>query len=153
LVVVTLAVPDGVQPLRFPVSKPPFTIPPPPPGDVTVRETAVEWVALAPEPVTVSVYVPAAAVPVVTVNVEPEPELTDVGLNDADAPAGTPVTDRVTVCDDPWIVAVEMLLFPVPPCWMLSDEGNALIEKSFVMLADAVKPAVAFGVPRPVGPS
>jgi hypothetical protein len=47
--------PLAVQPER-PLSKPPFTTPPPPPeGAMTVNETLVECVALAPVPVTVTV--------------------------------------------------------------------------------------------------
>ena len=50
---VTAAAPAVVQPLRFPVSKPPLTIP----GAVPdiVKETFTEWVALVPVPVTVTV--------------------------------------------------------------------------------------------------
>ena len=50
----TVATPVVVQPLSVPVSKPPLTMPLPPPLDVTVSETLVVWVAEEPVPVTVS---------------------------------------------------------------------------------------------------
>src|SRR5206468_10819795 len=66
-------------------------------GAVTVNETVVEWVALVPVPVTVIVYVPAAAGPAPSGSVEPRPAVTEVGLREAVAPAGTALGVSVTV--------------------------------------------------------
>ena len=86
--------PAVVQPVKLPVSNPPFTMLA---AVVTVNVTVVVWVALAPVPVTVSVYVPAAAVPAFTVSVLEPPLVTLVGLSDALAPLGAPLTVRFTV--------------------------------------------------------
>src|SRR5439155_1001146 len=58
-------------------------------GAVIVNETVVEWVALAPVPVTVTVYVPGVALPAPSVSVELPPAVTDAGLKEAVAEAGT----------------------------------------------------------------
>ena len=72
---------------------------------------------------------PAAAVPALTVSTELAPAVTDVGLREAVAPAGTPETERVTVPALP-TTAVEMLLEPLVPCARLRLLGLAEIEKS-----------------------
>ena len=66
-------------------------------GAVIVNETVVEWVALAPVPVTVIVYVPGVALPAPSVSVELAPAVTDVGSREAVAPAGTPLVVSDTV--------------------------------------------------------
>jgi hypothetical protein len=86
--------PAAVHPPRVPVSNPPFTMLA---AAVTASETVVAWVALVPVPDTVSVYVPAAAVPALTVSVLEPPLVTLVGLSDALAPLGVPLTVRFTV--------------------------------------------------------
>jgi len=101
-------------------------------GGLTVSVTEVVCVAEVPVPVTVSVYVPAAAVPVFTVSVELPPAVTDVGLSDAVAPLGTPVTERLTVCALPEVTAVEIVLVPEAPCTRLKLVGLAAIEKLLV---------------------
>ena len=53
-VVLALAVPEIVQPLRLPVSNPPFTIPDPP-DEVIASDSVAVWVADAPVPVIVRV--------------------------------------------------------------------------------------------------
>ncbi len=58
---------------------------------------------------------PAAAVPALTVNVDEPPEVTLVGLNEAEAPVGTPLTDRLTVCAEPLVVAVLTVAVPDAP--------------------------------------
>src|SRR6266550_5976387 len=73
-------------------------------GDaVTVKLTEVPCVALVAVPVTVKVYVPGAAVPAPTVSVEAPPAVTDVGLRVAVAPAGVPLTVRLTVSAVPLV--------------------------------------------------
>src|SRR5256885_725372 len=57
----------------------------------SVREMVVLWVALVRVQVAVTVKVPPAAVRARIVSVELPPAVTDVGLNEADAPAGTPL--------------------------------------------------------------
>jgi len=100
-------------------------------GAVTVRVTVVECAALGAVPVTVRVYVPAAAVPAPTVSVELPPVVTEVGLKVAVAPAGAPVTVRLTVSAVPLVTAVEMVDVPLAPCASERLVGLALIEKSF----------------------
>jgi hypothetical protein len=59
------------------------------------------------------------------------PAVTEAGLNEAVAPAGTPEALRLTVCATPEVTAVEMALVPAAPPWTtLSEAGAALIEKS-----------------------
>jgi hypothetical protein len=78
-------------------------------------------------------------VPAFTVSVLLPPAVTEVGLTDALAPAGTPETERFTVCADPDVTAVEMVLVPELPWTRLSDAGDAAIEKSSVTGAVMVK--------------
>lgn len=127
-----------VQPLKEPVSKPPFVMPPPE-AEVIVSDTVVEWVALAPVPVTVRVYVPAAAVPVFTVSVDEPPDVIGLVLKPAVAPLGTPLTLRLTLCADPLVTAVLIVEVPLPPCARDRLLGLALIEKSFVTGAVTVR--------------
>jgi hypothetical protein len=76
-------------------------------GAVTVRPTVVACVAVDPVPVIVSVNVPAAVVDVVaTERIELPPAVTDGGLNVPVAPAGSPLTERLTVCALPDVTAV-----------------------------------------------
>jgi hypothetical protein len=89
---------------------------PPLDGAVTVSETLVVCVAEVPVPVTVTGYVPVAVLePTVMVSVEVPPEATLAGLNDAVAPEGSPLAERPTVCAEPLVVVVEMVLVPEPP--------------------------------------
>src|SRR5256714_14003104 len=78
-------------------------------GAVTVKLTEVLCVALVAAPVTVRVYVPGAAVPAPTVQVEFPPAVTEVGLSVAVAPAGVPLTGRLTVSAGPPVTPVEMV--------------------------------------------
>src|SRR5207253_10075078 len=98
--VTTVAVEATVHPERVPVSKSPLVIPDDA-GAVTVSETFVECVADGAVPLTVRVYEPAAAVPAFTVSVDELPAVTLVGLSEALAPAGTPVTVSITVSATP----------------------------------------------------
>ncbi len=131
LAVVMVAVPVVVQPPRVPVSKPPLMIPPPPPDGLIVKDSVAVCVALEPVPVTVTVYVPvAAAVLVVTVRVDEPPEVTLPGLNEPVAPEGSPLTERLTVCAEPLVVAVLTVEVPLLPWVTVSDVGLSEIEKS-----------------------
>jgi hypothetical protein len=126
-----LVVPVVVHPLKVPVSNPPFVMPVPPAG-LMVNVTFVECVADGAVPVTVTVYVPAEAVPEFRVSVELFPAVTLVGLKLADAPAGTPLADRLIVSADPLVTAVEMVDVPLCPDVTVTLDGLALMEKSFV---------------------
>src|SRR5260370_69422 len=67
-------------------------------ADVTMNVTEVECVAEAPVPVTVTVYVPTGVLaPAVSVSVELLPAVTEKGLKEAVAPAGTPLAERLMV--------------------------------------------------------
>src|SRR3982750_3630403 len=100
--------PEDDQPVREPLSKPPFTTPPGGAAAVTASDTVVVCVEDAPVPVTVIVYVPGAVDdPTASVNVDEAPALTDVGLNDAVVPAGTPAAENVTACAEPLVTVVE----------------------------------------------
>jgi len=99
---------------------------------VTVSVTVVLWLALEAVPVTVTGYVPAVVeAPTLNVSVELEPAAIGFGLNEAVAPAGTPVALRVTLSAEPLVTAVEMVDVPLPPWTADTLLGFALIEKSF----------------------
>src|SRR5215831_884674 len=100
-------------------------------GALTVRVTVVVCVADAPVAVTVSAYVLGAAVPALIVRVELPPEVIGVGLNDADAPLGTPLIERETLWALPEVTAVLIALVPEAPWVNVRLFGLALIEKSF----------------------
>src|SRR5258708_4811857 len=65
------------------------------------------------------------------VKVEPPPAVTDVGLNEAVAPAGAPLTLRLTDSAAPLTTAVLMVTGPLAPWTNDRLVGFALIEKSF----------------------
>jgi hypothetical protein len=122
--------PTAVQLDSVPVSKPPFTMPPPL-VEVMVSATVVECVALVPVPVIVSEYEPAAAEDVVAmVSVDDPPEVTEVGLRVAVTPDGAPATESVIVWAEPLTIAVLMVEVPELPAATLTLAGLAEIEKS-----------------------
>lgn len=104
--------------------------------------TAVVCVALAAVPLTVNVYVPGAAVPAPTVSVELPPAVIEVGLSVALAPAGVPVTVRLTVSAVPLVTALEMVDVPLVFWTRERLAGLALIEKSLVTGAVMVNETV-----------
>jgi hypothetical protein len=79
--------------------------------------------------------VPGAAVPAFTVRVALPPAVTDEGFKLAEAPAGAPLTDRLTVSAVPETIAVEMVLLPVPFWFMVSVLGLAAMLKSLEAVA------------------
>ena len=89
---------------------------------------------------------PGAAVPAPTVRVELPPAVTEVGLTVAVAPAGVPLTVRLTVSAEPLVTAVEIVDVPFAPCTSERLAGLALIEKSFVTGAVIVKLTVVLCV-------
>ena len=66
---------------------------------------------------------------------ERPPAVTEVGLKLAVAPAGTPLTDKLTVSAVPETTAVEMVLVPVAFWASVSEAGLAEMEKSFAATA------------------
>ena len=60
----------------------------------------------APAPVTVIVYVPGAAVPAFMVSVDEVPVNTVLDVNEKDAPAGSPLSDKEIGSGLPEITAV-----------------------------------------------
>jgi len=99
-------------------------------GALTVKVTVVVCVADAPVPVTVRAYVLGAAVPALIVRVELPPEVIGLGLNDADAPLGTPLIERETLWALPEVTAVLIALVPEVPWLTVKLLGLAEIEKS-----------------------
>ena len=61
------------------------------------------------------------------------PEVTDVGFRVAVTPLGAPETLRLTVCAEPEVVAVEIVLLVLFPAVTETDAGLALIEKSLTV--------------------
>jgi hypothetical protein len=111
------------------------------PAFVTVSETVVDRERPAPRPVTVSVYVPRGVIvtqfDVVTVRTVELP-VVGVGLNDAVAPAGRPLTENPIESGKlDRVIAIEKV---VPtPCPTLALVGEGASEKLLtVRLAQAV---------------
>jgi hypothetical protein len=102
---------------------------------VIVQLTLVECVADGEVPVTVTVTVPVGvAAPAVKLRVELPPAVTLGEDKLADAPAGSPLTDRVTVSAAPLVTAVAIVVdAAAPPCTDETLAGLALIEKSFAV--------------------
>jgi hypothetical protein len=76
--------------------------------------------------------VPGAAVPALVVRVGLPPAATEVELRFAVAPAGAPLTERLTVPALPEVTAVLIVLVPDEPWTTESVDGVAAIEKSLV---------------------
>jgi hypothetical protein len=68
--------------------------------------------------------------PTVRVSVELAPAEIGLGLKPALVPEGTPVALKLTLCAEPVVTAVEMVLVALPPWEALTLLGFALIEKS-----------------------
>ena len=63
-------------------------------------------------------------------SVELPPAVTELGLNDAVVPEGTPLAESATLSAEPLMTAVEMVDVVLPPCTAETLLGFALIEKS-----------------------
>ena len=97
---------------------------------------------------------PAVAETVLTVSVEELPAVTEEGLSEAVAPEGAPLTDSATLCAEPEVTAVEMVLVTEAFCTTLRLLGLAEMEKSLggggaVIVSDRVVEWVLL-VPVPV---
>ena len=64
------------------------------------------------------------------VSVDEPPAVTEAGLNDAVAPAGRPLAEKVTVCAEPLVTAVETVVETEPPGLTEPAVGEAATEKS-----------------------
>ena len=71
-----------------------------------------------------------APLPTLKVSVELPPAVMVGGLNEAVAPAGTPLAPSVTVSAEPLVTAVEMVDVALPPWTADTLAGFAPIEKS-----------------------
>ena len=103
-----------------------------------------------PVPVIRIVYAPTAAVPAFTVSVADPPEMMDEGLMLAVAPKGSPVTERLTVCAIPEVIAVKMVAVPDVFCSRLSVSGLTDMEKSLITGAVTVRTTFVEWVVVPV---
>lgn len=84
-------------------------------------------------PETVTVYVPAGVLAeVLMVSVEEPPEVTVAGLNEAVAPDGRPLAERLTDWADPLVVAVDTVAVAEPPGATDPEVGETETEKSLV---------------------
>src|SRR2546428_12973555 len=99
---------------------------------VTVSVPVAVCVGLGALPVAVTEYGPGAVgAPTLRVSVEPPPAVVVGGLNEAVAPAGTPLALSVTVSAEPLVTAVEIVDVALPPWTADTLVGLAPIEKSF----------------------
>lgn len=73
---------------------------------------------------------PGVALPAPMLKVEEFPAVTEVGLSDAVAPEGCPLTDSEMVPAEPEATPVEMALVPEFPWTRLRLVGEAEMEKS-----------------------
>ena len=104
----------------------------PPPAEVTVSVSGVDRVRPPPLALTLTLYVPAAVdAPTAIVRADdPEPGAAmDDGLKLAVAPEGRPLADNETAELKPPVTDVVIAEFPEPAAGILSDAGNAPIER------------------------
>jgi hypothetical protein len=64
--------------------------------------------------------------------VEDPPPGAGIGFGEkpAVAPEGSPLDDSVIAALKPFATAVEMVVWPLEPCWIDTDEGEAEMVKS-----------------------
>jgi hypothetical protein len=106
-----------------------------PPEVLTDREKLVLCVADVPVPVIVIGYVPAWVVDaVLRVSVDEPPDVTEVGLKEADTPAGRPDAESATVCAEPEVTVVETVVVVDCPAVTVPAVGLSEMEKSFVLV-------------------
>lgn len=67
---------------------------------------------------------------VVTVSVDEPDPVTEVGTNDAEVPAGTPLTEKLTVSVNPFNAPTDTVYEALPAGGVDCDEGDAEMEKS-----------------------
>src|SRR5690242_8612065 len=92
-------------------------------------------VAEVPLPVIVIVYVPAGVALAVEIDrVDGLPLVTDVGLNEAVAPDGSPLAEKLTVCAAPEVTTVFTVVEVPLPAATEPDDGLSEIEKSLLVV-------------------
>src|SRR5262245_25398501 len=137
-----------------PFSNPGFPISCWVPEDLTVRLMEAECVVPPPVAVTVRVWAPTVAVePADMVSVaDPEPGAAiDEGLKPAVTPEGRPEADNDKAELKPPEIVLEIVELPEAPCEIVSDDGDAAIEKSGTAADVTVSPSVVVWVfPPPV---
>ena len=100
-------------------------------GGFTTKVTAVECTRLPLVPVMVSVKVPDGVVVLVLTDIVDEPEpVTEVGLKLALAPAGNPLTLKVTLLAKPPEPVTVVVYDVFPPAATVAEAGVAEMEKS-----------------------
>ena len=93
---------------------------------------------------------PATVVPlVVIVMLDEPPEVTDAGLNDALAPVGKPLAERLTVWALPDVVAVLTVALTEPPAAVDPEVGETEMEKSLAGGVPLTTKSNLFGEPVP----
>src|SRR6266852_2621654 len=118
--------PVADQPVRSPVSNPPFTRP----FLVTVTTTLVECVIDPAMPVTVTVYWPGATPkPAPMVRIPTPPAVMYGWLSDSVGPAGDTLADGLML-STPLIAVVSIATWTLDPCATATADGSAAIVKS-----------------------
>src|SRR5262249_47697571 len=133
LLLITPAVADQGEGLDEPFSKPGFPSSCWVPEDRTVRLTEAECAFPPPVAVTVTAAVPTGADELTDrVRVaDPEPGAAiDDGVKPAFTPDGRPEADNDNAALKPPDIEVEIVEPPEAPCEIVTDEGDAAIEKS-----------------------
>jgi hypothetical protein len=90
---------------------------------------------------------------VAIVSVDEEPAVIVEGEKDAVAPPGSPLALSDTDCAEPLVTAVEIDDAPLAPCWTLTLDGDAPIEKSLgggTLTVNATSTVCVALVPVPV---
>jgi hypothetical protein len=104
-------------------------------------------------PVTVTVTVPVAAVAeAVNVRVDEPGAVTDVGENEVLTPLGAPLALRLTEPPKPFRLPMLIVLVPFPPWVIVTDAGEAEIEKSGVAAGVTVSEMLLDRVVAPLVP-
>lgn len=97
----------------------------------TTSVTVVAWARLPLVPVIVRLYVPAGLVALVVTDMVDEPEpVTEAGLKLALAPAGNPLTLKLTLPANPPDPVIVVVYEVFVPAVTVAEAGDAEMEKS-----------------------
>ena len=69
-------------------------------------------------------------VELVTVKVEEPDPVTEAGTKEAEAPEGKPLTEKLTVSENPFKGLMEAVYETLPPCTVDWEDGEVEMEKS-----------------------
>jgi hypothetical protein len=115
---------------------------------LTTSVTVVLCVRVPLVPVSVKVELPAGVLPVVViVSVDVPDVVTEVGLNDAVAPVGSPLALRFTVPVNPFNAPIVAVYVVDPPAVTVCELGDAEIVKSGAALTTSVTVVLCVRVP------